>query len=83
MRSRSSVNYALISLTLTSVLDSYRVSSSSRGISVRSTILSFNSTRSKLYRTNPAPVKLTKIFSFVIALLKAILKASRNVVLLT
>jgi hypothetical protein len=83
MRSRSSVNYALISLTLTSVLDSYRVSSSSRGISVRSTILSFNSIRSRLYRTNLAPLKLAKILSFVIALLKAILKASRKVVFLT
>jgi hypothetical protein len=83
MHSRSSVNYALISLILTSVLDSYRVSSSSRGVSVRSTMLRFNSTRSRLYRTNLAPLKLTKILSFVIALLKAILKASRKVVFLT
>jgi hypothetical protein len=83
MHSRSSVNYALISLILTSVLDSYRVSSSSRGVSVRSTMLRLNSTRSRLYRTNLAPPKLTKILSFVIALLKAILKASRKVVFLT
>jgi hypothetical protein len=83
IRLRSSVNYAVISLILTSVLDSYRVSSSSRGISVRSTILDFISTRSRLYRTNLAPLKLAKILSFVIALLKAILKASRKVVFLT
>jgi multisubunit Na+/H+ antiporter MnhE subunit len=50
---------------------------------VRSTILSFNSIYSRLYRTNLAPLKLTKILSFVIALLKAILKASRKVVFLT
>jgi hypothetical protein len=73
MRSRSSVNYALISLLLTSVLDSYRVFSSSRGVSVRSTTLSFNSTHSKLYRTNLAPLKLANILSFVTAILKAIL----------
>jgi hypothetical protein len=83
MRSRSSVSCALISLTLTSVLDSYRVSSSGGGVSVRSTTLSFDSTRSRLYRTNLAPLKLAKILSFVIALLKAILKASRKVVFLT
>jgi hypothetical protein len=83
MRSRSNVNCASISLTLTSVLDSYRVSSSSRGVSVQSTTLSFNSTRSRLYKTNLAPPKLAKILSFVIALLKAILKASRKVVFLT
>jgi hypothetical protein len=83
MHSRSSVNYALISLILTSVIDSYRVFSSSRGVSVRSTMLRFNSTRSRLYRTNLAPLKLTKKLSFVIALLKAILKASRKVVFLT
>jgi hypothetical protein len=56
------------------------MSSSSRSVSVRSTILSFNSTRSRLYRTNLAPLKLAKILSFVIALLKAILKASRKVI---
>jgi hypothetical protein len=78
MRSRSSINCASISLTLTSVLDSYRGSSSSRG-----TTLSFNSTRSRLYRTNLAPLKLAKILSFVITLLKAILKASRKVVFST
>jgi hypothetical protein len=83
IRSRSSVNYALISLILTSVLDSYRVYSSSRGVSVRSTILSFSSTRFRLYRAYLAPLKLTKILSFVITLLKAILKASRKVVFLT
>jgi hypothetical protein len=59
------------------------VSSSSRGISVRSTILSFNSTRSRLYKTNLAPLKLAKILSFIIALFKSILKASRKVVFLT
>jgi hypothetical protein len=50
---------------------------------VQSTILSFNSTRSRLYKTSLAPLKLTKILSFIIALLKAILKASRKVVFLT
>jgi multisubunit Na+/H+ antiporter MnhE subunit len=59
------------------------VSSSSRGVSVQSTILSFNSTRSRLFRSNLAPLKLAKILSFVIALLKAILKASKKVVFLT
>jgi hypothetical protein len=59
------------------------VSSSGRGVSVRSTILSFYSTRSRLYRTNLAPLKLAKILSFEIALLRAILKASRKVVFLT
>jgi hypothetical protein len=59
------------------------VSSSSRGVSVQSTMLSFNSTRSRLYRTNLGPLELAKILSFVIALLKAILKASRKVVFLT
>jgi hypothetical protein len=79
MRSRSSVNCASISLTLTGVLDSYRVSSSSGGVSVQSTTLSFNSIRSRLYRTNLAPLKLPRMFSFVNALLKAIRRASRKV----
>jgi hypothetical protein len=50
---------------------------------VRSTTLSFNSTRSRLYKTNLTPLKLAKILSFVTALLKAILKASRKIVFLT
>jgi hypothetical protein len=83
MRSRTRVNCASISFRLAGVFNSYKVSSSSRGVSVQSTTLSFISTCSRLYRTNLAPLKLVRILSFIIALLKVILNAGRNVVILT
>jgi hypothetical protein len=54
------------------------VSSSLGGVSVQRTTLSFDSTASGSCRTNPAPLKLTQIFSFVIDFSKAALKAGRK-----
>jgi hypothetical protein len=71
MQLQISINQALISFSVVSVFNSYRIASSSAGVGVQSTILSFNSTRSRLYRTRLAPLKPTKILSFIITLLKA------------
>jgi hypothetical protein len=54
------------------------VSSGLGGVSVRRTISSFDSTASRSCGTNPVPLKLTKIFSFVIDFSKAALKAGRK-----
>jgi hypothetical protein len=55
---------------------------SAGSVSVRSRILSFNNTESRLYRTSLAPLNPAQIFSYVNVFLKAALKASRKVSLL-
>jgi hypothetical protein len=71
MRLRMSIDRAYISFSVADVLDSHGVASGG-GVGDQSTTLSFESTRSGLYGTRPAPLETAIRLSFVITLSKEI-----------